>query len=198
MGACRPHFFVLSLFCLVGIQASGQEKRPTNFSISGGLGYFYYVNTLQTQPDRVTKDQIGFSGRLMWEPEHRLSLGGEMGYYRIYTVRIDSGTANIPIGEASLSAVPVLLCFRLRVTSHLFFTGGQGFSVLISRVTSFGETVRTTQLSLADAQLSVVYRIHTRDRFRIESEIKYLHFGKTQDYGFSLQVTATYAFRFKK
>lgn len=190
--------FALSLFFLAGMQVYGQEKRPTNFSISAGMGYFYYFNTLQTQPDRVVQDQIGFSGRLMWEPEHRLSLGGEMGYYRIYTVRIDSGAANIPIGEAKLSAIPVLLCFRMRITPHLYFTGGQGFSVMVSRVTSFGSTVQSTQLSLADAQLSAVYRIPVGERFRIESELKYLHFGKTQDFGFSLQVVGTYTFRFKK
>ena len=187
----------LLLFCLAGIPSRGQEKK-TNFSISGGMGVFYYVNTLNTQPEKVGKEAICFSGRLMWEPEHRLSLGGEMGYYTVYTVRIDSGKSNLPIGEARLSAIPVLLCFRLRITRHIYFTGGQGLSVLISRITSFGGTVQSTQTSLADAQLSVVYRIPTRGRLRIESEFKYLHFGKTQDYGFSLQAVATYTFRFKK
>lgn len=188
----------LCLFCIVGVPSQGQQKRPVNFSISGGMGYFLYVNTLKTQPDKVVNDQIGFSGRLMWEPEHRLSLGGEVGYYRIYTVKIDSGKTNTPIGEAKLSAIPILLCFRMRITPRLYFTGGQGLSVLVSRVTSFGTTIQSTQLSLADAQLSVVYRFPVGERFRFESEIKYLHFGKTQDYGFSFQGVATYTFRFKK
>lgn len=188
----------LSVFCLAGPQAHGQEKRHNNFSISGGMGLFYYVNTLKTRPDRVTKYQIGLSGRLIWEPEHRLSLGGEMGYYKIYTVKIDSGKSNAPIGEATLSAIPILLCFKMRITPHFYVTGGQGLSVLVSRITGFGDTVQSTQLSLADAQLSAVYRIPVSDRFRIESEFKYLHFGKTQDYGFSLQVVATYMFRFVK
>ena len=144
----------LSLFCFAGIPAHGQEKRPDNFSVSGGIGFFYYVNTLNTRPDRVGREAIGLSARLMWEPEHRFSLGGELGYYTIYTVKIDSGKANSPIGEARLSAIPVLLCFRMRITRHIYFTGGQGFSVLVSRVTSFGNTVTSTQLSLADAQLS--------------------------------------------
>ena len=195
---CMRGLLALSFFCLAGMQAYGQEKRPNNFSISTGLGLFYYVNTLKTQADRIVREQIGFSGRLMWEPEHRLSLGGEMGYYTIYTVKIDSGKLNSPIGEARLSAIPVLLCFRMRITPHLYFTGGQGLSVLLSRITGFGTTVQSTQTSLADAQLSVVYRIPVGNRFRIESELKYLHFGKTQDYGFSLQAVATYAFRFKK
>ena len=188
----------LSLVCLAGMQAHGQEKRPNNFSISGGVGLFYYVNTLKTQPDLVVKDQISFSGRLIWEPEHRLSLGGEMGYYKIYTVKIDSGKSKFRIGDASLSAIPILLCFKMRVTPHIYFTGGQGLSVLVSRITSFGNTIESSQLSLADAQLSVVYRIPMGDRFRIESELKYLHFGKTQDFGFSLQAVATYMFRFRK
>jgi hypothetical protein len=188
----------LSIFCLAGTQAHGQEKQPNNFSISGGMGVFYYVNTLKTRPNRVGKEQFGLSGRLMWEPEHRLSLGGEMGYYTVYTVKIDSGKSNSLIGEARLSAIPVLLCFRMRITRHIYFTGGQGLSVLVSRITGFGDTVQSTQLSLADAQLSVVYRIPVGDRFRIESEFKYLHFGKTQDFGFSLQVVATYRFRFGK
>ena len=188
----------LSLFCLAGMQAHGQEKRPDNFSISGGMGVFYYYNTLKTPSDRVVNEPFCLSGRLMWEPEHRLSLGGETGYYTLYTVKIDSGKSNAPIGEARLSAIPINLCFRMRITRHIYFTGGQGMSVLISRITSLGSTIQSTQLSLADAQLSVVYRIPVGDRVRIESELKYLHFGKTQDFGFSLQAVATYTFRFKK
>ncbi len=182
----------------MGMQAQGQEKQPNNFSISGGMGLFYFVNTLKTPSDRVLNEPFCISGRLMWEPEHRLSLGGEVGYYTLYTVKIDSGKSSAPIGEARLSAIPILLCFRMRITNHIYFTGGQGLSILVSRITSFGNTVQSTQQSLADAQLSVVYRIPVGDRLRIESEFKYLHFGKTQDYGFSLQAVVTYSFRFKK
>ena len=194
----KVNLCALLALCLAGVSAHGQEKKSQNFSISGGMGGFYYVNTLKTQPERVGREAICFSGRLMWEPEHRLSLGGEMGYYTVYTVKIDSGKSNSTIGEARLSAIPILLCFRLRITRHIYFTGGQGLSVLISRITSFGSSIQSTLTSLADAQLSVVYRIPTRGRLRVESEFKYLHFGKTQDYGFSLQAVATYTFRFKK
>lgn len=188
---------VLSWFCLVEMHGHGQEKQPNNFSVSAGVGWFYYVNTLKTQANRVVKDQIGFSSRLLWEPEHRLSLGGEVGYYTIYTVKIDSAGTNSPIGEARLSAIPILLCFKIRITPHLYVAGGQGLSVLVSHITAYGSTIESTKLSLADVNLSVLYRRPINDRFRIEGELKYLHFGKTEDFGFSLQAVVYYLFRFK-
>lgn len=188
---------VLLGFCLVGLHAHGQEKQPNNFSISAGVGWFYYVNNLKTQPGLILKDHIGFSSRLLWEPEHRLSLGGEVGYYTIYTVNIDSAGTNIAIGEARLSAIPVLLCFKMRITPHFYVTGGQGLSILLSEAKAFGSTAQSTKLSLADLQFSALYRRPINDRLRIEGEFKYFHFGKTEDYGFCFQAVVSYMFRFK-
>ncbi len=191
------YLLMLSWSCLVGMHAHGQEKQSNNFSISAGVGLFYYVNTLKTQPNRILKDHIGFSGRLLWEPEHRLSLGGEVGYYTIYSVKIDSAGSNTTIGEARLSAIPILLCFKIRITPHFYVTGGQGLSVLLSQVSTPGSTIESTVLSLADAQVSALYRKPINDRFHLEAELKYLHFGKTEDYGFSIQAVGAYKFRFK-
>lgn len=192
------YLLALLSLCLIGISALGQEKRPYNFSVSAGAGWFYYVNTLKTQASSVKQGHIGFSSRVLWEPEHRLSLGGELGYYTIYTVNIDSTALNASIGEVSLSAIPILLCFKMRITPHFYVSGGQGMTVFFSNVKTPGSTIESTELSLSDLQLSAMYRKPVNDRFHIEAELKYFNFGKTEDYGFSVQAVVTYMFRLNK
>ena len=44
----------LSLFFLGAIQAHGQEKRPNNFSISGGMGLFWVLRTMKRAIDTAS------------------------------------------------------------------------------------------------------------------------------------------------
>lgn len=43
-----------------------------------------------------------------------------------------------------------------------------------------------------------MYRKKINDRFDIGGEVKFLNFGKTEDYGYSIQLVGAYHFRFKK
>ncbi len=180
--------FILLLAALV---VNGQDRKPNNWSIGAGVGWFHYINTLDIGKDLAKTNQVGYTFRFMWEPEHRLSMGIESGYYTIYSLER-------PAGTAKLSAIPLLLSFRIRLLPELYLAGGPGMTIMYSDVSVLNSTSTSNFLSLANLHVSAMYRKKINDRFDIGGEVKFLNFGKTEDYGYSIQLVGAYHFRFKK
>ena len=187
----------LMVLSLGAWQTHGQEKKAYNFSVSSGIGLFHYINTLKGQTTLAKENGMGFSLRLLWEPEHRISLGIETGYYNIYSVNLVSFTSTPVTAESSLSAIPFYATFKVRVFPHFYFTGGTGTALLLVKVTSAGSTYEDNNLSLANSHISALYRRPISDRFDMGGELKFLNFGKTEDYGFCILAEVTYNFRFR-
>lgn len=189
---------ILSVFVLALLpSATAQDQKPNNWSVGAGVGWFHYVNTLDIGSDLAKTNQVGYTFRFMWEPEHRLALGLESGYYTVYSME-RAPSAQGPGGNAKLSAIPLLLSFRIRVLPNLFLSGGPGMTIMYSDVTVLNSTANSSFLSLANLHVSAMYRKKINDRFDVGAEFKFLNFGKTEDYGYSLQVVGAYHFRFKK
>lgn len=180
-------FFLLMAALLV----NGQDQKPNNWSIGAGVGWFHYINTLDVGKDLAKTNHVGYTFRFMWEPEHRLSMGLESGYYTIYSLERPGGTAK-------LSAIPLLLSFRIRLLPELYLAGGPGMTIMYSDVSALNSTSTSSFLSLANLHVSAMYRKKINDRFDIGGEVKFLNFGKTEDYGYSIQLVGAYHFRFKK
>jgi hypothetical protein len=168
-----------------------QEAKPNNWSIGAGVGWFHYINTLDIGANLAKTNHVGYTLRFMWEPEHRVALGLESGYYTVYSIERPQGTAK-------LSAIPLLLSFRIRVLPDFYLSGGPGMTIMYSDVTAFGSSANSSFLSMANLHVSAMYRKKISDRVDIGGEFKFLNFGKTEDYGYSLQVVGAYHFRFKK
>lgn len=171
--------------------ALAQEAKPNNWSIGAGVGWFHYINTLDIGADLAKTNHVGYTFRFMWEPEHRVALGLESGYYTVYSIERPQGTAK-------LSAIPLLLSFRIRVLPNFYLAGGPGMTIMYSDVTVLGNTANSSFLSMANLHVSAMYRKKISDRFDIGGEFKFLNFGKTEDYGYSLHIVGAYHFRFKK
>lgn len=182
---------ILFLLVILSGTTFGQDQKPNNWSVGAGVGWFQYVNTLDIGKNLAEINQVGYTFRLMWEPEHRLAMGLESGYYTVYSL-------DRPGGTAKLSAVPLLLSFRIRVLPDFYLSGGPGLTIMYSNVSVFNNTANSSFLSLANLHVSAMYRRKLSDRFDLGGEIKFLNFGKTEDYGFSVQVVGAYHFRFKK
>lgn len=187
----------LSALLLTSVASYGQEQKPYNWSVGGGVGWFHYINTLDVGKDLAKTNQVGFTFRFMWEPEHRLSLGLESGYYTLYSMEVPP-SPGIFGGNAKLSTIPLLLSFRVRVLPDFYLSGGPGLAIMYSEVTARGNTAESSFLSMANLHVSAMYRKKISDRFDLGGELKFLNFGKTEDYGYSLQVVGAYHFRFKK
>jgi hypothetical protein len=182
---------------LVPCLSNAQDHKPLNFSVGAGVGVFHYFNTLDIGGDRAEVNHLGYTFRFHWEPEHRLSMGIESGFYTIYTTERPATPSGRPGGNASLTTIPLLLSFRVRVLPNLYISGGPGMAIMYSNVTVLRSTASSSFMSMANLHVSAMYCLKLSDRFDIGGEIKFLNFGKTEDYGYSLQVVGAYRLRFK-
>ena len=67
-----------------------KPKKKSKFAVYAGFGPNYYFNNLALGKSYINDFNYSFTGRVMWEPEHLLSLGIESGYYRLYTIILRS------------------------------------------------------------------------------------------------------------
>ncbi len=189
---------LLTMLLLSSVFANAQEKKPYNWSLGGGAGWFHYINTMKAEVGQINSDHAGYTFRLMWEPAHRLAMGIESGYYTVYSVNKDSTLNNPLTGQAKLIAVPIMLSFRMRIFPNFFVSGGPGITIMYSEASAFGSSSQSSFMSLSNLHVSGLYRRRIGKRFDIGAEVKYLYFGKTEDYGFSFQLVGAYHFRFMK
>jgi hypothetical protein len=181
------------LSCIVLI-AQSKQKSQTHFSVNGGVGLIHYLNTLQIDANLVNQNHIGFSFRVLWEPEHRLSLGLETGYYPFYQISKAPTKKNPLTGESGLTVIPILLHLRMRVVNNFYLTAGTGAAILQSETTALGSTATSSELSLSDFQGSVLYLRPINRKMSWGGELKFLNIGKTEDFALSLQAIVAYKF----
>src|SRR5512147_1578221 len=104
------------------------QVQDTTYSLTTeiGLGYSRYFTTM----DYNDLNKSGFSGtvKVMWNPEHLLSIGLETGYQYLYSIDIKNydtefGTTDF---SASMVSVPVFIVFAMKLTPNLRLTAGTG------------------------------------------------------------------------
>src|SRR5712675_3203018 len=83
-------FTLVFLICVFSIssmaQSNSKAPKKRHFVFYGGIGPNFYFNNLVLAKDQVNALNYSFVGRIMWEPEHQLSIGFESGYNRLYTI----------------------------------------------------------------------------------------------------------------
>src|SRR5881275_2879461 len=122
------YVFIIIFFTTLKVAAQQEAAPPTakrHFAIYAGVGPNYFFNNVVTGKNLVNDFNYSVDFRLMWEPEHRLSLGIESGYYRLYTANA-STPANVSIVN---SAVPVhiVAIMNLLKDFYLDFSFGPTF-----------------------------------------------------------------------
>jgi hypothetical protein len=180
----------VSLAC--AFSARGQKMDTTlRLSVQAGLGWTHYNNNLVIGHSSIKDNFLGGSLRVMWEPEHRLSIGIETGYYQLYNVTLEPGD----VGNAELAVIPLIANIRMKIVKGLYITGGTGVAFLRSSVHTPGNPVtQSTVISYSDAQVSLLYLFKITEQFAIGSEVKFMWIDKTNDSFYSLQAVASYRF----
>jgi hypothetical protein len=91
-------------------------------------------------PAALTRDGMVFSVRMALHPEHRLHMGLETGWFQLYSYEISDVETSFGSTDASLSlsAVPLLAVFSMRVFDTFALHGGVGGYMMRSHTVSFG------------------------------------------------------------
>lgn len=168
------------------------EESEYRANIIGGLGYGLFLSDLEA--DGLNKS--GFSGtlRFMWEPEHLLRLGIETGYQQFYSqsqknVDSDYGTTDI---ETSLTAVPFLFIFSMKIIDNFELTVGNGFYFLTSAANSFENNTTSTEPSTG-LLVAGSYFYSLNESLSLGGELRWNYVQKIDDGSLSLQIQLKYA-----
>ncbi|MEN9685695.1 MAG: hypothetical protein RLZZ28_1481 [Bacteroidota bacterium] len=186
----------LLLFCLMGTECIAQTKpreKKHHMVLYGGLGPNFYFNNLVLAKDQVNEFNYTTSVRLMWEPEHRLSLGVETGYNRLYTIKTTSGTNNeIRIVN---SAIPLHAVVSMKFFKQFYGCFILGPSIIQNKLSSTlaGDNYASV-VSLGDFGLAAGYRKKINNKISIGTELKWFLSTKLEDKNLSALFVMGYHF----
>lgn len=174
------------LLIMTSFSLSGQkEVRSRALKLTLGGGYGYYFNTFTNVLDGdVINSRPSFYGKLLWQPEHRLRIGFESGYYEIYsTTRIETVDKTQKL-TTNLNFIPLFLSFAMKMTKHFdinFATGGaiMNYGVMVNK--SKKSRIEGQTLSLSDFTTGFTWYLPLGKRCELGTEFKYLNLGKTRD-----------------
>jgi hypothetical protein len=171
------------------------QIKDTVYSISTeiGVGYSRYFTTMGY--DDLNKN--GFSGtvKVMWNPEHLLSIGLETGYQYLYSIDISNYDTEFGTTEfkASMYAVPVFIVFAMKVAPNVKLTAGTGMHLLYNSGEIFGDNIESNQISIG-AHAGVTYTYPINNSMSIGGELMYSYISKLQDQTVALQFLFVYDF----
>lgn len=190
------HILLILLFSSsYTLYAQGLEKsRSIWLEFGGGLGHFFNTFTNVLDED-VVNNRPSFCGKLLWQPEYRLSLGIESGYYFMYSttrIQTDIGAEKL---TSKLKVVPIFLSLSMRVVNHLNINFGTGLADMIYTLNAAktkSEKVVGTTLSMSNYTTGFTYSYQLGRKISLGAEFKYLYLRKTDDSHVSLLLNISY------
>lgn len=184
----------LEHFCIAQNTWNTRDSVARGVSIYVNTGISHYINTLQIDASRVgLKQNFSCSSfRFMWEPEHRLSLGVETGYYKVYEVQLVEGKN---INTAALSVIPILFCIQMRIFKRFFASVATGISIHHSEVNYLNNHAESQTMTFSNLQFSTGYIYPITKQFGLGLKAQFLSENKTEDSIFSLQAVVRYQFK---
>ena len=188
-------FATLLIVLTACLSQSYSQSDDSEFAVTAYInaGYSRFI----TELDYNDLNKNGFSGtiRLMWEPEHLLSIGIESGYLQLYDISTQltfQDTLTFK-GSSELTAVPIITVFSMELFENFKLSIGSGIFLLTSKVDALSNPVNSLQISTgALASSSYFYPIsHT---ISLGGEIKYYLINKIEDGDLTLQFSLQYKF----
>lgn len=174
-------------------QSDAAQPKQRGFVAYAGIGPNYYFNNLVLTKNKVNELNYSVIGRFMWEPEHRLSLGIETGYVRLYTEKFSGSNGDVHIING---AIPILLTASMKVRKSFYVNFGMGRSFMLNRVTTsnYGN-FNATILSLSDLSGTIGYKRQLNRRISLCTEAKFYYAAKADDKNIALVFLMGYSFK---
>ena len=199
---------LLAMGTLAPAQPDSTAHRRGTYAVvlTAGGGMSYYVPHVGVPPGLgdVTINRLGLPAtvRAMWYPDHRLRVGLETGWTRLYAYR---GRITDQRARVGVSAVPILLVFAMpigwlseasygiigrNVVRRLSVTAGTGVYRIHSRLNYLG------QVDAARSSLSWMvagsYTQPINRRFQVATELKWYNATATENAVLTLQLQAVW------
>jgi len=182
------------LLCVPFAAVFGQDSKTVHtLYIHAGGGLTRNISDFDAITDGLQRSGLLGTVRLMWTPEHLLSVGIESGFQRVYAVEVTDAPSPVgPIsGNSVLNAVPVTLVFSMPVIGGFEAYVGAGFSVLYSTVEFLGDktvsSVYTPSFMAAGS-----YFFPLSDDLKLGGELRYIYYDRFIDHNLALQVLLSY------
>ena len=171
-------------------QKDSVKVRLNHYSFTIGAGWTHYINNLENYDQNMKNDFAGVSFKFFWEPEHRLSLGLETGYYKLFKItnQVNQDTSV----QIDRSLVPLLLLVRMRIVKNVYLGAGMGISFITNKVSGAGQEIKTTMNSLANFELSGSYIYPLSKHWLVGGELKVFHSGTLEDWIYSVQALCAF------
>jgi len=188
-------FATLLIVLTACLSQSYSQSDDSEFAVTAYInaGYSRFI----TELDYNDLNKNGFSGtiRLMWEPEHMLSIGIESGYLQLYDISTqltyqDTITFS---GSSELSAVPIITVFSMELFENFKLSFGSGIFLLTSKVDALGNPVNSNQVSTGVLGSASYYHPLSRT-ISLGGEIKYYLINKIEDGDLTFQFSLQYRF----
>jgi hypothetical protein len=185
--------YMIIFFSLILMQTVKAQHEDTLYTIDAyaGAGYGYYVTDMDIEG--LSRGGVNLSLRVMWQPEHLLSVGLNTGYLQFYTFELkdavtSSGKTDI---SADLTAIPIGILFSMRIIEGLNITAGTSLYILNSHADSHGNNVVGTDLSTGSL-ISLTYTKPVSGNLALGGELKYNFVNKIKDGSLSLSAVLKY------
>jgi hypothetical protein len=186
-------YFSLVLFFISSFSFAQTQDTVYSLSAEVGLGYSRFITTLDY--DDLNKNGFAGTVRVMWNPEHLLSIGLETGYHYLYSIDVTNiptefGTSDF---SASMVAVPIFIAIQMRITPNIKLIAGSGMFLLNNSGTAFGDELESSQISIG-AHAGIAYTYPLNNLISIGGELQYSYYSKIQDQNIALQFLFIYKF----
>ena len=179
--------FDLALFSQTN---DGGKVRLNHYSLAVGTGWSHYINNLEYGDNNIRQNFVGISFMFFWEPEHRLSMGLETGYYKLFKVKGQITTDMT--AEVDRSVIPLLLKVRMRIVDNFYLGTGFGLAIIHNNVSGGNVKINTKTWSLSNYEVSGSYLYPFGKHFRVGGELKAFNFGNLNDWMYSLQAVCAF------
>jgi hypothetical protein len=177
------------LICLLLITTASAQTYHLNGSV--GFGYARFLTDMDL--DGLNKN--GYSGtiRLMWQPEHLLSVGLESGYHHLYTYEVSNLSTEFGVTDAQskLTAIPLFFVAAMAIVPSVELIGGIGPTFLHTSFESFGYETTSKQISTSYF-IAGSYEYPLNGSLTIGGELSYYRINKIEDSTLSLRFILGY------
>ncbi len=181
---CIRHYIGI-FFCILTLSVFAQVDNKTmikkhRLSIYAGIGPNYYFNNLVINKEQLQPWNKSLVFRIVWEPQHFISLGLESGYYQLYTYEYTA--QNLGPALVTNAAIPIQLVASMKFLKNYYANASVGQSYMINQFTSAEQgNFNSASWSLADFGITVGYKYRFKSRISLGVETKFFHSAKFND-----------------